>query len=156
MSYVKDTMQTDEEIIVVPQLHWINFGLPALAILGAVILVVADWLLGLTDHGLLLIAAILLVYAGYKILYLKCMEMAVTNKRVVLRKGIIASDGDEMKNAALTGIEVEQVVMGRILNYGDICFTSAGSGRRMRVVFQSVKDPRRLKAKIEDAIEGIV
>lgn len=155
MSYVKDTMQNDEEILVIPELHWINFILPFLAILGAVILVAADFLLNLSDHGFLLIAGMLVIYAGYIFLYLKCKEMAVTNKRVVLRKGIIASDGDEMKNYALTGIEVEQSVMGRILNFGDICFSSAGSGRFVRIVFKNVKNPRSLKAKIEDAVEGI-
>lgn len=153
MSYVKDTLQSDEEILIIPELHWINFALPTLAVIGAVILVAADFLLQLTDHGLWIIAAMLLVYAAFRTLYLKCKEMAVTNKRVVLRKGIIASDGDEMKNIALTGIEVEQTVMGRILNFGNICFTSAGSGGRLRVVFDNVKNPRRLKAEIEDAIE---
>ena len=154
MSYVKDTLQNDEEILVLPELHWINFALPVLAIIGALILVAADILLNLTDHGFLLIAAMLVIYAGYVFLYMKCKEMAVTNKRVVLRKGIIASDGDEMKNYALTGIEVEQSVLGRILNFGDICFSSAGSGRFMRIVFSNVKKPRALKAKIEDAVEG--
>ncbi len=154
MSYVKDTLQNGEEILVVPELHWINYCLPFLTIIGALILVGADFYFNFTDHGLLLIAAFMIIYAGYRVLYLKFKEMAVTNKRVVLRKGIVASDGDEMKNIALTGIEVEQTVMGRILNYGNICFTSAGSGRLMRVVFADVKGPRALKARIEDAIEG--
>ncbi len=153
MSYVEDTLQNDEVILITPELHWINFALPITAIFGAIILIAIDVLLSLTDHGLWIIAVGLLVYAASGIMYVKCREMAVTNKRVVLRKGVIASDGDEMRNIALTGIEVEQSVMGRLLNFGNICFTSAGSGGRLRVVFENVKNPRRLKAEIEDAIE---
>lgn len=153
MSYVKDTLQNGEEIKIIPQLHWINYCMPVLMIIAAVALVVVDWWFKFKDHGLWLIAAMLVIYAIYLVLYMKFKEMAVTNKRVVLRKGIIASDGDEMKNAALTGIEVEQSIMGRVLNYGDICFTSAGSGRLMRVVFANIKNPRMLKAQIEDAVE---
>ena len=155
MSYISDTMQSGEEIMIEPKLHWINYSNPILVVIGAIILGMSEWVVGIRDHGFLFISAMMLVYAGYKILYLKCMEMAVTNKRVVLRKGIVASDGDEMRNSAITGIEVEQVVMGRILNYGNVCFTSAGSGGRTLVVFPAVRDPRRLKAWIEDAMDGI-
>lgn len=153
MSYVEDTLQTDEVVIVTPELHWINYVAPCLAVLGALLMALVDVLIASNDHGMLLVSLVFLTYAGSRTLYLKCKEMAVTNKRVVLRKGVIASDGDEMRNIALTGIEVEQSVMGRLLNFGNICFTSAGSGGRMRVVFENVKNPRRLKAEIEDAIE---
>ncbi|MBQ9235804.1 MAG: PH domain-containing protein [Alphaproteobacteria bacterium] len=153
MSYVDDTMQKDERVLVRPELHWVNYVAPYMAMVGALAAIVIDMLLGFSDHGLLMLALVMAVYAGWGLLEVKFREMAVTNKRVVTRKGVVASDGDEMKNMALTSIEVEQTVMGRILGYGNVCFASAGSGRLVRLVFARVKNPRALKAQIEDAIE---
>lgn len=154
MSYVSDTMQRDEEILVTPKLHWINYVVPYAALFGAVVLIVMTVLLLFDDLGGLMVAAMFVIYSAYGLLELKYREMAVTNKRVVLRKGVIASDGDEIKNYALTSIEVEQSVMGRILNFGNVCFASFGSGRSVRLVFANVANPRAVKAQIEDAIEG--
>ena len=153
MSYINDTMQKGEEILVTPKLHWVNYVLPYLAMAAAGALVLLTFLLGTKDYGFLIVAAMLLIYSAYGFLELKYREMAVTNKREVVRKGGIASDGDEMKNIALTSIEVEQTVLGRIFNFGNVCFASAGSGRLVRLVFANVDNPRRLKAEIEDAIE---
>ncbi len=154
MSYVRDTMQKDEEVLVTPKLHWVNYILPYAVIATAIVLAGLTFVLRSHDYGFLMAGVMLAFYGVYVMLELKFREMAVTNKRVVVRRGVIASDGDEMKNFALTSIEVEQTVLGRIFNFGNICFASAGSGRMVRLVFNNVDNPRRLKAEIEDAIEG--
>ena len=76
-----------------------------------------------------------------------CIEMAVTDKRVVLRKGIISIDSDEIKNLKVEGIEVEQSVMGRILNYGDVAFSGVGVAK---LRFSDVARPRDVKRHAEE------
>lgn len=154
MSYVTDTMQKDEAILVTPKLHWVNYIVPYASLAGAAILAIIPFLFPLLDYEFWLFVGMFLIYGGYGILELKSREMAVTNKRVVMRRGIVASDGDEMKNYALTSIEVEQTVLGRIFNFGNLCFASVGSGMSVRLVFANVANPRALKAQIEDVIEG--
>ncbi len=150
MSYVKGTLQSGEEIGLVAKLHWINyFGCALLALLA-----VAIWIYYITpgDYNKSDIFWLVVFFGGwsaYEFLKLWTREMAVTNKRVVLRKGIISIDSDEIKNPKIEGIEVEQSVMGRILNYGDVCFAGVGIGK---LRFSNVAKPWQVKRRAEEII----
>ena len=150
MSYVKKTLQSDEVVELVAKLHWINYLFAALLFAISALL----WMYSLVpeDYNKSDIFWLVLFFAGwggYQFLKLWVIEMAVTNKRVVLRKGIIAIDTDELKNMKIEGIEVEQSVMGRILNYGNVCFGGVGVGR---LVFANVSRPLEVKRRAEEIV----
>ena len=150
MSYVKKTLQSDEVVELVAKLHWINYLFAALLFAISALL----WMYSLVpeDYNKSDIFWLVLFFAGwggYQFLKLWVIEMAVTNKRVVLRKGIIAIDTDELKNMKIEGIEVEQSVMGRILNYGNVCFGGVGVGR---LVFANVSGPLEIKRRAEEIV----
>ena len=150
MSYVKKTLQNGEVVELTAKLHWINYLFVMLLFAVSALL----WMYSLIpeDYNKSDIFWLVLFFAGwgiYQFLKLWVIEMAVTNKRVVLRKGIIAIDTDELKNMKIEGIEVEQSVMGRILNYGNVCFGGVGIGK---LVFTNVSRPLEVKRRAEEIV----
>lgn len=146
MSYVSSTLQKGEKVLLQAKLHWIVYVWPCLLLIfGA-----WSWLLYLSlsdDSDLWAVALFFICWSVYEFLRRWCIEMAVTDKRVVLRKGIISIDSDEIKNLKVEGIEVEQSVMGRILNYGDVAFSGVGVAK---LRFSDVARPRDVKRHAEE------
>ncbi len=150
MSYVKRTLQADEKVELTAKLHWINYVYPVFLFMVSSAL----WLFYVTPSSFNKSDFFWLVifcagYGVYEFLKRWVMEMVVTNKRVVLRKGIIAIDSDELKNAKIEGIEVEMTVLGRILNYGDVCFAGVGINK---FKFPAVARPREVKTKADEIV----
>jgi uncharacterized membrane protein YdbT with pleckstrin-like domain len=55
-------------------------------------------------------------------------ELAMTNKRIISKKGFIRRDTSELKLSKLETIEIKQSVLGRILGFGKIiCIGTGGS-----------------------------
>ena len=150
MSYVRGTLQSDEKIELLAKLHWINYVFCVLLAAVAVML----WAYYITPSNynksdFFWLVVFFAGWSGYEFLKLWTREMAVTNKRVVLRTGIISIDSDEIKNLKIEGIEVEQSVMGRILNYGDVCFAGVGIGK---LKFKNVSAPWKVKRRAEEIV----
>ena len=150
MSYVKRTLQSDETVELWVKLHWINYLYAfSLFVVSGVL-----WIYYITPGSFnksdfFWLSIFFAGWGGYEFLKLWTREMAVTNKRVVLRKGIIGIDSDELKNLKIEGIEVEQSVIGRILNYGTVCFGGVGVGR---LVFENVDNPWEIKRRADEIV----
>jgi len=54
-------------------------------------------------------------------------ELAVTNKRVIAKFGLIQRQTIEMNIAKVESIQVSQGIFGRLMNYGDIIISGAGN-----------------------------
>ena len=55
-------------------------------------------------------------------------ELAMTNKRVISKKGFIRRDASELKLSKLETIEIKQSILGRLLGFGKImCIGTGGS-----------------------------
>ncbi|HVL01102.1 MAG TPA: PH domain-containing protein [Dongiaceae bacterium] len=89
---------------------------------------------------------IALIPAIYELLRLRSIELGVTNKRVVQKKGIVSRNTEEMKLKSIETVEIEQGVMGRIFGFGTVKVTGRGISD---VVFKSIDDPMAVKRKIE-------
>jgi uncharacterized membrane protein YdbT with pleckstrin-like domain len=81
------------------------------------------WFFGL----LLLIVGIGLVLWIIAWIKLRSTELAVTNKRVILKFGFISRDTIEINLSRIESVQVSQTVMGRLLDYGTIVFSGAGT-----------------------------
>lgn len=53
-------------------------------------------------------------------------EFAITNKRVILKVGLIRRITLEMNIAKIESVSVDQSILGRLLNYGTIKVTGTG------------------------------
>jgi uncharacterized membrane protein YdbT with pleckstrin-like domain len=99
------------------------------------------------EPALLLIAAILVAYAVINVI---TTELAVTNKKVIGKAGLIRRVSIDMPLGKLESITVDQGIIGRILNYGTIVVRGVG-GNAVR--FPNIGSPlefRRTVASLED------
>ena len=124
MSYIEDSLSTGEEIREIFEFHWVA-KLPMIL-----------WFV-------LLITIPLAIWEWLK---LRNTEMGVTNKRVILKTGIISRHSDEMKISSIETVEIEQGIMGRILGFGMVKVTGKGISD---LVFTKIDDPMNVKRKIE-------
>ena len=53
-------------------------------------------------------------------------EKAYTNKRVIIKTGIISRDTDEVRVDRIESIDIKQSILGRIFGFGTIFITGTG------------------------------
>lgn len=76
-------------------------------------------------------------------------EIAVTNERIIYKKGLIARRIGELGIDRIEGVSVEQGVFGRLLGYGCVSIRGMGVGE---VVLPSViEDPVAFRTAIQEA-----
>jgi uncharacterized membrane protein YdbT with pleckstrin-like domain len=134
MSYVRSVLQPDEQIRYITRIHWIIF-LPAIAVL---ILAVATYTLGAatrpsgafnlwaTIAGVLGLGGIVMwLSAWFK---RDITEIAVTNRRIIYKRGFISRRTIEMQMDKVESVDVDQTIWGRLLGYGNIVIRGVGEG----------------------------
>ena len=129
MSYIEESLSSGETIHKVFQLHWFA-RVPMYC-----------WLvLGLITFGLTWLIAL------YEYFRLRSIEQGVTNKRVILKTGIISRHTEEMKLSSIETVEIEQSIWGRMFGYGTVKLTGRGISD---VKFRNIDDPMYVKREIE-------
>jgi len=129
MSYIEESLSTGEKVEGIFNLHWFAW------------LPFAGWiLLGLVTFGITWLVAI------YEYLRLRSIEQGVTNKRVVLKTGIISRQTQEMKLTSVETVEIDQGVLGRMFGFGTVKVTGRGISD---VIFKGIDDPITVKRQIE-------
>ncbi|NCC21177.1 MAG: PH domain-containing protein [Alphaproteobacteria bacterium] len=75
-------------------------------------------------------------------------EIAITNTRLVYKRGLVARYVGEMSIDRIEGVNVLQGVLGRILNYGRVMVRGMGVGE---VVLPPIEDPVAFRKAIDKA-----
>jgi uncharacterized membrane protein YdbT with pleckstrin-like domain len=131
VSYIDDSLVAGESIVHRAHVSWWSqFGL---VLLG---------LLTLVAFGL---GLIFLIWAWIKV---RSTEIAITNRRVIAKFGIVKRSTVEINLEKVEALRVEQGVMGRILNYGTIFITGTGSSVEP---IPSIADPLVFRRKFMEA-----
>jgi len=132
--YIDDILQPGEKVLYSTNTHWIFF-LPAIAvwIVAIVFFVLSRMVVGGTPVLLCLsMAAISAIFALYKTatawFHRWTTETDVTNLRVVHKTGFIKRQTFEMSLDKVESVDVNQSILGRILNYGDVSIFGVGEG----------------------------
>ena len=132
--YIDDILQPGEKVLYSTNAHWI-FYLPAMgaALLALVLLVL--WRLTTTEVvGQLCLASAAIVAIAALYLAAKAWfhrwttETDVTNLRVVHKTGFIKRRTFEMSLDKVESVDVNQSILGRILNYGSVTVKGVGEG----------------------------
>ena len=124
MSYIEESLSEGEQVVGRFDLHWVQ-RLPIFL-----------WCL----------LVVTLPLAIYEWLKLHCTEIGVTNKRVIIKTGIISRQSEEMRIASIETVEIDQSVWGRILGFGDVRITGKGTSN---LVLHRMAQPLDVKRKIE-------
>jgi uncharacterized membrane protein YdbT with pleckstrin-like domain len=173
MLYVEQSLGPDEEIVHIGEFHWIYTIHALLAILwgvlgslaviaGAVIVYQRmGWFLPgdgwLTEiralhPGVRIFSFIVFVLGLMSFAQLMVIrattEIAITNNRLVYKKGLIARQVGEMSIDRIESVNVLQTIWGRIFNYGRLAIRGMGVGE---VILPPIADPIAFRKAIERA-----
>ena len=131
MSYLERVLQPGEQVRRISSIHWIVCW-PGVAV--AVLAVVAYWLSdtrllpGLWRYIAYAIALGAVVLLVQEWLQWWTTEMAVTNRRVICKNGLIWRQTNEMNMDKVESVQVEQSILGRVLDYGNVTILGTGAG----------------------------
>ncbi len=135
MSYIDESLSSGEKVVALFKLHWFARVPMALWII-----------LSIPTLGLTLLIAL------YEFLRLRNIEQGVTNKRVIFKTGIISRKTSEMTLKSIETVEIDQGVLGRLFDFGDIKVTGRGLSD---VVFKGLAVPMSAKRQIESVSNPI-
>jgi uncharacterized membrane protein YdbT with pleckstrin-like domain len=132
--YIDDILQPGEKVLYSTNAHWI-FYLPAIGawIVAIVFLVLSRMIVAETPALICLsLASIAAILALYKMLtawfHRWTTETDVTNLRVVHKTGFIKRRTFEMSLDKVESVDVNQSILGRLMNYGDVTVRGVGEG----------------------------
>lgn len=130
MSYVDNALIRGENVVARASISWWAM-LPSTIL--AVILIITVYLspLGI----LLLIISALRIWST---------ELAVTNKRVIAKFGLIRRNTVELRLDRIEGLRVNQGILGRIFNYGSVVVSGTGGTQEPIPAISRPLDFRRL------------
>ena len=132
--YIDEILQPGEKVLYSTNAHWIFYWQAILAWIVALVLLIASRMT--TVEGLTLAclaaAAVVAVAALYWTVaawfHRWTTETDVTNLRVVHKTGFIKRRTFEMSLDKVESVDVNQSIMGRLLNYGDVTIRGVGEG----------------------------
>jgi uncharacterized membrane protein YdbT with pleckstrin-like domain len=130
MSYIKHVIQPGEKIIMVGRLSWIVYHRALWYLLLGVILLVLEHLFWDKDVIIYITAAIfgaLVLVALFQAAFLRwTTEIAVTDRRVIFKRGFINRHTIEMNMDKVASVDVDQSILGRLLDYGTVTVQGTG------------------------------
>ncbi len=77
-------------------------------------------------------------------------EFVITNKRVIMKTGVISRNIFEMTIAHIESINVDQSIWGRIFGYGTVIIVGSGGTKES---FSDIADPVRFRRAFMDTVQ---
>jgi uncharacterized membrane protein YdbT with pleckstrin-like domain len=141
MSYVDNSLIPDEQVVFRTRLHLVIFFIPILLLAIGICLFVYG--VPLAAESVLAVAILwgLVKYVDYA-----SSEFAVTNKRVIIKVGVLRRRTVEMLNTKVEAVAVNQGILGRILGYGNIVVTGTGGTNE---AFNGISSPLEFRRAVQ-------
>jgi uncharacterized membrane protein YdbT with pleckstrin-like domain len=164
MNYVESNLVPGETVIYQTRLHWIV--MLGHAVLGCLLFGSGAFLLYYTSNRTGLDSTTLHIMEGGGIALLvfgvvallmglvrrNATEMAVTNRRVVVKTGLASRKTIEMLLNKVESIEVTETAFGRMLGYGTIVVIGTGGTPEP---FHKVAHPLEFRSQVQQQIEKL-
>lgn len=150
MRYVEENLIEGERVMHTARRHWIVIAGPVilsglLALPGlAVLFNKKAWFAGVI---ILAIAACLLLWGWFR---RNAFEFAVTNKRLIYRKGIVSVATDELFLEKIESVLVKQGLLGRWMGYGSVSVRGTGGSWEP---FSEIDNPLLPRRRIQEQME---
>ncbi len=149
MNYIETNLQPSEEIKYVAKLHFFLFVQPILLLLiGALLASSPKEISAMTHYAGLLLLFFGLVSLIQRILVKVGSSYAVTNKRVILKTGVVSRRAVDLVLAKCEGLHIKQSILGRIFNFGTITVTTGGASSS----YPYIADPLAFRCEINTQI----
>ncbi|MEI6647846.1 MAG: PH domain-containing protein [bacterium] len=118
-NYVQSNLSKDEQLVYEAKLHWIIF----VSLKAILTLFIAPLIAQATS------------------------EFAITNKRIIIKVGLISRRTLEMNLSKIESVNVNQGILGRILGFGTIVVIGTGGTKEP---FAQISDPMAFRKKFQE------
>jgi uncharacterized membrane protein YdbT with pleckstrin-like domain len=165
MSYITSALIPGERLIYQTRLHWVvmlgQLVLGILLLLGCAALGYFCWLNRLTygvntlrvmeggAAALFLVAFVTLLMGAVR---RNATELAVTNRRVVIKQGLTSRRTIEMLLSKIETIEVNESTAGRIFGFGTIVLIGTGGTSEP---FRQIRQPLEFRSQVLQQLEKL-
>jgi len=172
MQFVRNKNLTEREVILyIPVFHWM-FVIKHLLVSNLIIFgSFSTWfvLSGIEDFAKIIKNILFLNFAThskvflffwfvlflsqltYYILYYCSKEYGVTNKRLMIKEGILKTVTEEIPLNKIESIDCRQSLIGFLFNYGDVTLNGVGGSKKMK--FYMVQKPHAFRRKVVEILE---
>lgn len=166
MSYVEKNLASGEKLLCKTRHHWVVLLGPTLiavllAGLGIALLMGSLGKPRDSDHwttgtkaavilGVLLLLAAMVTFV-YGIAKRNATEMAVTNRRVLIKTGLASRRTLDLMLARVESIAVEETAFGRMLGYGSLVVRGTGGTPEP---FEKIAHPQEFRRAVQEQIGG--
>ena len=153
MGYIQKNLMQNEKVVYEARLHEIIFLAPcfiALCAIGLLFISSFSW----TVRLILMLA----VWLGAFIWALNIHGgklYVVTTRRLIFKRGFIRRRSLELMLRKCEGIQIEQSILGRLLNYGTVLVTTGEATNRYEYVKSPLTFSTCINQQIENAKEAV-
>ncbi|TMQ67694.1 MAG: PH domain-containing protein [Candidatus Eisenbacteria bacterium] len=161
MSYLDESLATGETVLYRTGLHWSVLVAPwilgiALSLVGVGLWIVSfrvepsgamPGVLRIGGAACLVIGAVAIVVG---IVRRSAVEVAVTNRRVLMKSGIVARRTIELMLSKVESVGIEQGVAGRLAGYGTVVVRGTGGTHE---VFERIARPLEFRRQVQEQIQ---
>jgi len=154
--FVSKNLMADENIVYITKLHWVIYLQALTAILiGAIMIVVIPIFGETTVKNTLVLPGMIVIIVGilygiYLNLLIKTSEFVITNKRVIMKKGLISTTTLEVLFSKAESIAAHQSIGGKLFGYGDITVIGSGGTKNE---FNYIEKPFDFRKAAQDEID---
>ncbi|OAI41843.1 hypothetical protein AYO41_05175, partial [Verrucomicrobia bacterium SCGC AG-212-E04] len=149
MSYIDKRLVTGEKVVYRTHLHWLPILWPILWLFAGIY-----WISKGFDGRVY--AWVFIVLPAFLNLVTRAVEwwtseFGVSNKRVLIKTGVIRRHSVELLLNKIEGIQVEQGIRGRMLNFGTIVISGTGGSKEK---FQRIASPMEFRRWVQEQISA--
>lgn len=153
-SYVSQQLRPNETILYIAKVHWVVYILPVVILYFSVPRAFAPRAFA---GDAIPLVGIIVTLAGLLLLCSAVIkqfttELAITNERVIAKFGLISRTTSEQQLDRVEGVNLNQSILGRILNYGTITVRGTGGGLTPIPV---IKNPGAFQSKLSETLAEI-
>jgi uncharacterized membrane protein YdbT with pleckstrin-like domain len=163
MSYVEKNLIPGEKLIYRTGVHWsvligpaiiaVIIAVPAIAILAFRDEIVAK---GISVNAADIAAAAFIVVAvaifGYSVIQKNATEIAVTDRRVIIKTGMASRRSLEIMLAKVESIGIDETLMGRMLGYGTVVIHGTGGTPEP---FRKIAHPSEFRMAVQQQVDVV-
>jgi len=146
-SYVESVLAPGEHIVHRCAVsHWqfaLSYAIGALCLIGAAAAVYVDWQRGPLIAAVLTVIGVVVIMVA--LIRRGTTELVLTDRRIIAKRGFIARATVEMTLVKVESLHVNQGLLGRMLNYGDV--TVVGTGSSLEPL-RGIGEPLELRRKL--------
>ncbi len=160
-NYVDSNLSQDETVAYSARVslwkYWFSFLIGGFLVLAALTGFAASVsakggtgsMLGSKFNAALLVAG--LVVFAWPLIARRSTELVITNKRLIAKSGIVSTQSIEIRFDRIESVRVNQSLLGRIFNYGDIVVTGTGSTFDP---IPNIANPMQFRTALNQAMEA--